>query len=719
LVLLAGLPWLAACNRADRVAPVVSSDKEKQACFAWNFQTLVTPYQTAGFANRAWDEPAVRALTEFARLRAQAVASNEPALEIVGTNCELARKSGCQDPMIAYLHTRFYLAQTNSKEAFMAAYSNAATRLEASSYPPLRKFYGWLRLGDQIVYTYGYGTNIPARVHELGAWRNAKINLHLMVQDQSILPEEIYDACHQYMEYWKNDKDIYSETYELLQGPLFANWPNASPIWLLKGEVFVEKAWGARGIGFADTVTEEGWKGFEKMLHVAEGALDRAWELNPKDPRIATTMLTLEMGQGKGRERMETWFRRAIDLDPNNYDACQRKLLYLQPKWHGSLEDMLAFGWECAESPNWGGKVPLTLFDARVQVMYYTKHFQGEKFDASEYWKQPEVWPDIQEAFEKFFQLNPEATGWYHDYALYAYRCERWQALNRLLPKLGKVNYDFFGGQAEFDKMARLAKQHAGETDPQTNAFRVDIYRWNAKLASRVNRGLTNESDFQDLLKTCDTVIAQHDTNENEIAAQVLLAKAQLYQKVFGNFSKAGDLVRQLKQDFPQTEPGRHADEILDALEKEEKAAKIRAALAVGKTFPEFSEQDLSGKPLSLAQFKGKVLLVDFWATWCPPCVAELPNVRKIYEAHHNQGFEIIGVSLDQDRDKLEEFINKQNLAWPQYFDGQGWTNKLAAKCAIDSIPATFLLDGSGKIIGADLRGNALEDAVREALKSK
>jgi peroxiredoxin len=192
-----------------------------------------------------------------------------------------------------------------------------------------------------------------------------------------------------------------------------------------------------------------------------------------------------------------------------------------------------------------------------------------------------------------------------------------------------------------------------------------------------------------------------------------------LYEKVLGNYRKAGEVVRQLRQDFPQTEPGRSADEILASFEQEEKAAKLRETLTVGKPFPPFSEHDLSGKPLSLDQYKGKVVLLDFWATWCGPCVAELPNVRNVYQEHHSQGFEVIGVSLDADRNKLDQFLKNQNLPWPQYFDGQGWTNKLAARLAIDSIPATFLLDGEGKTIGEDLRGEDLEAAVRAALKSK
>jgi thiol-disulfide isomerase/thioredoxin len=290
-----------------------------------------------------------------------------------------------------------------------------------------------------------------------------------------------------------------------------------------------------------------------------------------------------------------------------------------------------------------------------------------------------------------------------------------------VIPKLGPVNYEFFGGKAEYDKMLRVAKAHEGETeqDTDTNAFNVEVYRLNTKVAARMNQGLTNEVDYKDLLSACDNLVAKYEPQDKEAAAQVLVTKAKLYCEVFGDAGKGKQAIVQLKQDFGQTELGKSADEILESIEKEEKAKKVRSALAEGTAFPEFDEKDMAGKPLSLAQRKGKVVLIDFWATWCGPCVAELPNVRNIYEEQHGQGFEIIGVSLDEERERLEAFIKKEKITWPQYFDGQGWKNKLAVKYAIESIPATFLLDGTGKIIGTDLRGNALEEAVREALKSK
>jgi peroxiredoxin len=191
---------------------------------------------------------------------------------------------------------------------------------------------------------------------------------------------------------------------------------------------------------------------------------------------------------------------------------------------------------------------------------------------------------------------------------------------------------------------------------------------------------------------------------------------------------KGSEMLKQLQRDFPDTRPAKRVDQVLASIKQGEEARKLQAAAAIapetqetmppGSIFPDFQVADLDGKPLSLANYKGKVVMVDFWATWCPPCVGEVPNVAKVYEKYHPQGFEIIGISLDRegDKDKLISFTKEHNMPWRQYFDGKFWSNELAVKYGIQSIPATFLLDGSGKIIGKNVRGPALEPAVQKAL---
>jgi thiol-disulfide isomerase/thioredoxin len=236
------------------------------------------------------------------------------------------------------------------------------------------------------------------------------------------------------------------------------------------------------------------------------------------------------------------------------------------------------------------------------------------------------------------------------------------------------------------------------------------------KIRADLADGKTNKNELTDDLKQFDGLMAEHQGEKTDAVANIVYMKAMLYDQVFHDPAKAAALVKQLKLDFQGTE-------FVAALEKREAAQmaaeKMQAALSVGAQFPDFNEKDVDGKPLSIASYKGKVVLVDFWATWCGPCRAELPNVIATYKKYHDQGFEILGVSLDQDQAKLTGFTKSMNMTWPQFFDGQGWQNKLAVKCGIESIPATYLLDGNGNIIGKDLRGDALAAAVAKALANK
>ena len=196
--------------------------------------------------------------------------------------------------------------------------------------------------------------------------------------------------------------------------------------------------------------------------------------------------------------------------------------------------------------------------------------------------------------------------------------------------------------------------------------------------------------------------------------------KGVLYLQIIKNYGKATEIFRQLKADYPDTKYGQNADQVLAMIEKQAAAQKIQDSLAPGAVFPDFAEKDLNSQPLSVGALKGKVVLVDFWATWCPPCRAELPNVIATYKKYHHQGFDIIGVSLDSDRAKLDAFLKQQDgMTWPQYFDGQGWSNKLAVKYGVEAIPFAVLVGPDGKILGKDLRGEELETAVAAAVAKK
>jgi len=141
--------------------------------------------------------------------------------------------------------------------------------------------------------------------------------------------------------------------------------------------------------------------------------------------------------------------------------------------------------------------------------------------------------------------------------------------------------------------------------------------------------------------------------------------------------------------------------------------------LKIGARPLAFVAKDLNGNVVSPAKYRGKVLLLDFWATWCGPCVDELPVIKAAYDKYHAQGLEIVGISLDDDKKALTDFLQKNDMAWPQIFDSKGWKSAVSNTYGVRSIPFTVLIGRDGKIAALNLRGAALEPAIKAALARK
>lgn len=150
----------------------------------------------------------------------------------------------------------------------------------------------------------------------------------------------------------------------------------------------------------------------------------------------------------------------------------------------------------------------------------------------------------------------------------------------------------------------------------------------------------------------------------------------------------------------------------------EQQAAGLRT-FAIGAEAPDFEGPTPEGETISLSSLRGKVVLIDFWASWCGPCRRENPNVVKMYEAYKDKGFEILAVSLDKTRARWEQAIEADKLTWLHISDLRGWQSKYAKQYGVSSIPQTVLLDAEGKILARNLRGQALENKLHEIFSGK
>jgi thiol-disulfide isomerase/thioredoxin len=177
------------------------------------------------------------------------------------------------------------------------------------------------------------------------------------------------------------------------------------------------------------------------------------------------------------------------------------------------------------------------------------------------------------------------------------------------------------------------------------------------------------------------------------------LVRADVYEKL--DAAKAEALLKEMAADR-DPRLAREAQRRLAARELLKKPLELK-----------FTAVD--GKEVDLKKLRGKVVLVDFWATWCGPCREEAPNVVNTYKKHHDKGFEIVGISLDRDKDRLLAYTREQEMTWPQYFDGRVWDNEISARFGITGIPTMWLVDKKGYVRTMEARAN-LEAQVAKLL---
>ena len=173
-----------------------------------------------------------------------------------------------------------------------------------------------------------------------------------------------------------------------------------------------------------------------------------------------------------------------------------------------------------------------------------------------------------------------------------------------------------------------------------------------------------------------------------------------------------------LGRKFPGTKMTREfAEYLANTHVKKQQSPKQAAAVEAGVMAPELTIPSSDGKMVALSSFKGKYVLLDFWASWCGPCRAENPNVVAAYQKFKGKNFTILGVSLDNKKDAWEKAIKEDGLAWTQVSDLKGWSSSAAASYGVQSIPSNFLIDPTGKIIARNLRGEELETALQQLFK--
>lgn len=221
-------------------------------------------------------------------------------------------------------------------------------------------------------------------------------------------------------------------------------------------------------------------------------------------------------------------------------------------------------------------------------------------------------------------------------------------------------------------------------------------------------------AEYQAIQKEAATIYLNFAENHPKALISALIIDSMLNDPE-ADFAKMKKIYTNFDESLKNIKPGKSIKTKLDKV-----AAPVAgASTEVGSIAPDFSAPNPEGKSISLKQSLGKVTIIDFWASWCNPCRAENPIVVALYAKYHDKGLNIIGVSLDKDAAKWKEAIAKDKLTWNQISNLKFWDEPIAATYGVKSIPATFLLDASGKIVAKDLHGEALNTKISELLAVK
>ena len=261
-----------------------------------------------------------------------------------------------------------------------------------------------------------------------------------------------------------------------------------------------------------------------------------------------------------------------------------------------------------------------------------------------------------------------------------------------------------------FLEYQELAKFQKTRTDSLENIFN------NALIVQKLD-SLRADSLSKVLQKPYELMVASYSDivakkiKENPSSFASIMAIQQIKPEIYLDVYKALD--KGLAEKYPLNED---VKAFHGMVEQTEMMVSRTEAIKVGAEAPELILPMPNDKELALSSLRGKVVLIDFWASWCGPCRKELPNVKRAYEKYKAKGFEILGVSLDKERDEWIGAISKEGLTWPQVSDLKFWQSEACKSYAVQSIPYTVLIDKEGKIIATDLRGADLDKKLAEVL---
>jgi hypothetical protein len=416
---------------------------------------LLDAYQRHGQRNILWDQAARESLDALAHFGVWP--TYREAMESFGWYCsrvdrvgedqvrawKAARKAldaGCTDPLIQCAYARLSYGECAIQYVAVGKFwAAAADGMRQSQYPASMKAFVFARAGDSLArQNFNRTEEVPgaerllseslallpavARERE-GKPDKSSLVYHLgavLVEAFRLLPHSSLEVAH-----------------KRVAAALSADKPDRVAELLLSADTMCRLAWLLRGRSTANQVSADAWDRFDSLLERAESALTEAWDLDPTCEDIPRLMICVQNYLDRGRDQLELWFNRALQLNSDDYVACLAKLEYLEPRWHGSDAEMLAFGRACFETQNWDGRLPFILIEAHRRLFKNSLPPSPGASQIMNYFARPYVWKDVQAVYDTYLAKHPESRYDKTCYAWFASTGGHGDVANRLLDDLG------------------------------------------------------------------------------------------------------------------------------------------------------------------------------------------------------------------------------------------------------------------------------------------
>ncbi len=421
-LLSACLVWLmspTAALLAQHYRPIpqdpVRQEQRHKEMLEWNRSTLGEPYLRVGKFQLIPSSAAQKCLAEAARYFSHVV---EPYTSLVNVHAQAqqAIEGGCRDPLILYLYARSSYGRVDpGPEERARRYQAAADGMRDSGYPAVRRFMALYMGGCALA-------ELPEHEKEAEQYLMDSLQVVAESAQEESPTRDLQDAWFTAVRtiqrtLGKLDRNSFI-AYQRVDAKL-EKTPALRVVRLqLRGSFYIDYAWDARGDNSVNAINTEAWAKFKSRFEVARDALESAWKLKPDESRTAALMLHVAKGLKFDRAEMEKWFDRAMKADGDNKEACAAKLEWLDPKWHGTIEDMVAFGWACRDTKNTRSGIPLLLAEAYLRVLPKLPEKEQPQYMRSE-----RIWRDVFQVFSKHLEMFSDDDAVRTQFAICCYWC--------------------------------------------------------------------------------------------------------------------------------------------------------------------------------------------------------------------------------------------------------------------------------------------------------